>query len=58
MLLEETMKTHYFEDGITDPSFAAVKSMILVDRTRFQDFDSVMQVYVNFKRSQKAEALA
>jgi hypothetical protein len=54
--LEETMKIPYFEDGITDPSFAAVKSMILVDRTRFQDFKSVMRVYVNFKRSQKAEA--
>ncbi len=57
--LEESMKIHYFEDGITDPSFAAVKSMILVDRTRFQDFESVrMRVYVNFKRSQKAEAPA
>ncbi len=56
--LEETMKIHYFEDGITDPSFAAVKSTILVDRTRFQDFESVMRVYVDFKRSQKAEASA
>jgi hypothetical protein len=56
--LEETMKIHYFEDGITDPSFAAVKSLILVDRTRFHDFESVMQVYVNFKRSQKAKAPA
>jgi hypothetical protein len=56
--LEETMKIHYFEDGITDPSFAAVKSTILVDRTRFQDFESVMRVYVNFKHSQKAEAPA
>ncbi len=55
---EETMKIHYFEDGITDPSFAAVKSTILVDRTRFQNFESVMRVYVNFKRSQKAEAPA
>ncbi len=54
--LEETMKIHYFKDGITDPSFAAVKSMILVARTRFQDFKSVMWVYVNFKHSQKAEA--
>ncbi len=49
---------HYFEDGITDLSFAAVKSMILVDRTRFQDFESVMRVYINFKHSQKAEAPA
>jgi hypothetical protein len=56
--LEETMKIHYFEDGITDPSFAAVKSTILVDGTRFQDFELVMRVYVNFKRSQKAEAPA
>jgi hypothetical protein len=56
--LEETMKIHYFEDGITDPSFAAVKSTILVDRTRLQDFESVMRVYVNFKHSQKAEAPA
>jgi hypothetical protein len=56
--LEETMKIHYFEDGITDPSFAAVKSTILVDHTRFQDFESVMRVYVNFKRYQKAEAPA
>ncbi len=56
--LEESMKIHYFEDGITDSSFVAVKSTILVDHTRFQDFESMMQVYVNFKRSQKAEAPA
>ncbi len=56
--LEETMKIHYFEDGITDPSFATVKSTILVDRTRFQDFESMMRVYVNFKCSQKAKAPA
>jgi hypothetical protein len=31
---------------------------ILVDRTRFEDFDSVMRVYVNFKRAQKPEAPA
>ncbi len=53
--LEETMKIHYFKGGITDPSFASVKSMILVNRTKFQDFDAVMQLYVNHKRSQKAE---
>ncbi len=40
--LEERVKIHYFEDGITDPSFAAVKTTILVDRTRFEDFDSVI----------------
>jgi hypothetical protein len=54
--LEESMKTHYFEDGITDPSFALVKSTILVDHTKFQEFDAVMRLYVNYKRFQKAEA--
>ncbi len=48
--LEESMKIQYFEDGITDPSLATVKTTILVDRTRFEDVDSVMRVYVNFKR--------
>jgi hypothetical protein len=56
--LEETMKIHYFEDGITDLSFASVKCTILVDRTKFQDFELVMQLYVNYKCSQKAEAPA
>ncbi len=42
--LEESMKIHYFEDGISDPSLAAVKTTILVDCTRFKDFESVMRV--------------
>ncbi len=50
--LEETMKIHYFEGRITDPSFASVKSTILFDRTKFH---AVMRLYVNYKRSQKAE---
>jgi hypothetical protein len=53
--LKETMKIHYFEGGITDPSFASVKSTILVYRTKFQYFDAVMQLYVNYKRSRKVE---
>jgi hypothetical protein len=53
---EESMKIHYFKDGITDPSFASVKSMILVDRMKFQEFNAVMRLYVNYKCSQKAEA--
>ncbi len=56
--LEERAKINYFEDGISDPSLAAVKTMILVDHTRFEDFDSVMRVYVIFKRAQKPEAPA
>jgi hypothetical protein len=54
--LEETMKIHYFEGGITDPSFASDRSTIMVDRTKFQEFDAVMHLYANYKRSQKAEA--
>ncbi len=50
------MKIHYFEDGISDSSFASVKSTIMVDRQKFQEFDAMMQLYVNFKRLQKAEA--
>ncbi len=50
------MKIHYFEDGITDPSFASVKSTILVDRMKFQEFDVVMRLYVNYKCSQEAGA--
>ncbi len=45
--LEETMKIHYFEGGITDPSFASIRSTIMVDRTKFQEFDAVMRLYVN-----------
>jgi hypothetical protein len=55
-LLEDTMKIHYFEDGISDSSFASIKSTIMVDCQKFQDFDAAMQLYVNFKHSQKAEA--
>jgi hypothetical protein len=56
--LEESMKINHFEDGITDPLLAVVKTTILVDRTRFKSFDSVMRVYVNFKCAQKPEAPA
>jgi hypothetical protein len=53
--LEETMKIHYFKNGITDPTFASIRSTIIVDRTKFQEFDAVMRLYVNYKCSQKAE---
>jgi hypothetical protein len=56
--LQESMKIHYFEDGITDPSLVAVKTTILVDRSRFEEFESVMTAYVNLKRTQKPEAPA
>jgi len=54
--LEESMKILYFEDGIKDPTLEAARNAILVDRTRFQDFESVMNMYVTSKRSQKSES--
>ena len=47
------MKIHYFQEGIKDDSFDPVKTTILVDRLKFQDFNSVMNLYANFKRLQK-----
>jgi hypothetical protein len=55
-LLEETMKMHYFKDRISDSSFASIKSTNMVNHQKFQEFDTVMPLYVNFKRTQKAEA--
>jgi hypothetical protein len=40
--LEETMKIYYFEAGITDPPIASIRSMIMVDHTKFKDLDTVM----------------
>ena len=52
------MKILYFEDGIKDPTLEAAQNAIMVDRTLFQDFDSVMHMYVTSKRSQKSESQA
>jgi hypothetical protein len=41
--VDESIKIHYFKDGITDPSFSSVKRTIMVDRQKFQDFDTVLQ---------------
>ena len=56
--LEESTKIHYFEEGIKDPTLDAAWNAILVNRTQFPDFDSVMQLYVTSKRGQKSEAAA
>jgi len=53
--LEESMKILYFEDGIKDPTLDAARNAILVDRTGFQDFESVMNMYMTSKRSQKSD---
>jgi hypothetical protein len=51
------MKIYYFKNRISDSFFASVKSTIMVDHQKFQEFDTVMQLYVNFKCTQKTEAL-
>jgi hypothetical protein len=51
------MKIHYFDKGIKDDSFNSVKTTILVDRSRFPDFNSVMNLYSNFKHSQKNDTV-
>ena len=50
------MKIHYFEEGIKDPTLDAARNAILVNRSQFPDFNSVMQLYVTSKRTQKSEA--
>jgi len=54
--LEESMKINYFEEGIKDPTLDAAWNAILVNRSQFPDFDSVMHLYVTSKQSQKSEA--
>ena len=53
--LGESMKILYFEDGIKDPTLDAARNAILVNRTRFQDFESMMNMYVTSKQSQKPD---
>jgi hypothetical protein len=53
--LEESMKIHYFEEGIKDPTLDAARNAISVNRSQFPDFDSIMQLYVTSKQSQKPE---
>jgi hypothetical protein len=55
--LEESMKIHYFEEGIKDPRLDAARNAILVNRMQFPNFDIVMQLYISSKCSQKSEAV-
>ncbi len=48
--LDKPMKIHYFQEGIKDNSFDSVKTMILADRSKYQEFNSVMKLYTNFER--------
>jgi hypothetical protein len=51
--LDKIMQIHYFEEGIKDESFNSVKTTIMVDRKKFTDFNSAMNLYSNFKCAQK-----
>jgi hypothetical protein len=51
--IDEAMKIYYLEEGIKDDSFNSSRTTIMVDRSRFPDFNSVMNLYSNFKRLQK-----
>ncbi len=55
--LEESMKIHYFEEGIKDPTLDAAWNAILVNRSQFPDFDSVMHLYVTSKHPPRTAAL-
>jgi hypothetical protein len=56
--IEESMKIHYFKEGIKYPSLESARNAILVNRANFPDFDSVMQLYVTSKRGQKSSDTA
>jgi hypothetical protein len=56
--LEESVKIHYFEEGIKDPTLEAAWNAILANRMHFPDFDSIMQLCETSKRGQKSEAAA
>ncbi len=47
--LAENLKTLWFQDGIRDSSFNAVKASINANHANFTDFDSVKDAYVEFK---------
>ncbi len=44
--LEESMKIHYFEKGIRDPTLESTRNPILVNLANFPDLGSEMQLYV------------
>ena len=56
--LEESMKIHYFEEGIKDPTLDAARNAILVNRLQLLDFDSIMQLYVTSKPARNLKPLS
>ncbi len=49
--INESMKIHYFQTGIVTTAFDSVKNAILSDPDKFQTFDCVKDMFMNFHRS-------
>ena len=45
------MKIHYFQAGIVTTAFDSVKNAILADPDKFQTFDRVKDMFMNFHHS-------
>ena len=51
--MPEAMKIKYFQDGITNLTFNSVRLSIQANPTLFQDFDTIKDQYLTFKRTQQ-----
>ena len=51
--MPEAMKMKYFQDGISDRTFDSVWLSIQANPTLFQDFDTIKDQYLTFKRTQQ-----
>ena len=49
--LAESLKIHWFQDGIKCGSLDAVKAAITTNKDKYSKFDSVKDAYVDFKRT-------
>lgn len=52
--LEESLKILWFQNGITDKSFDAVRAIICANPGQYTTFTAVQEAYVNFKLQQRA----
>ncbi len=49
--LDESLKIHWFQDGIKCTTLDAVKAAITTNKEKYSKFDSVKDAYVDFKRT-------
>jgi hypothetical protein len=49
--LDESLKIHWFQDGIKCTTLDAVKAAITTNKEKYSKFDSVKEAYVDFKRT-------